>query len=789
LLDSLLQEINEEMATSFGVDPFDKNDGLPLDLLDTEGFFSSDQLGVSELDMAGLADVDLVSLDRQLGEAGEGAVTQLEGWPSPVVDVNLNCAEMSLSEIDQHLAEAAGQECLEEDFQKMLNEWESHIGSLAGSESDSLPQVSENTSITPQPQLKVQTSPHQPLRLGSPHQRQLPVSSGLRSPVLPRPGVTYTRVAGLGPRVTSRSSPSYITSVPVPALSPLRSPPVSPPTTSKDWFLAPTSSCPSATLPDNIKFSNCTSDLSTTLENQKRRMEWLESNFQRNSSQTHQEQSGSNVKIIAAVSPGKDGQSTTRILSSRSVKDTLPRELIEKIKAASQGRKTIAIIEPVNKDRNNVRGVMSGVGGGMGRSKPWQPSTQAKWRHVGIVSPLQSHNISDHDYCSPNKPALKGAVRRNTISSPTQPTYCPVPVKQEVDCMSQVLSVGSNTDLTFARQELSPVGSVKGRDSGLESEELSDGSEDGLYDKLPPYLTSVSVQTGQDGDQQYSRMPQYLTTTTTKHRQSLLKTNLVKQDIVEVQSDLVGESDNSNIGVTATPESDRKDRVENKVRDNSSDAKRGSCSRDRERRQRRRSRSRSRSPRDKNKSRGSGSRDSRRRSRSSSRRRRRRSGSRYRSRSRRSSWGRRNERLEDGAVYDREKEKKEQERRHRQQERQRQVEERRVVYVGRIQEGTLKADLRSRFQVFGPIVDISVHFRDHGDNYGFVTFQYKVDAYAAVEHGNDDPSLPQLDLCFGGRRAFCKEKYFDLDDVEDGGLKGDRVDFDQLLAAARVTSS
>jgi len=768
------------MAASFGVDPFDKNDGLPLDLLDTEGFFSSEQLGVSELDMAGLADVDLVSLDRQLGEAGEGAVTQLEGWPSPVVDVNLNCAEMSLSEIDQHLAEAAGQECLEEDFQKMLNEWETHIGSLSGSESEALPPVSENT--TTQPQQKIQTSPHQPLRLASPHHRQLPVSSGLRSPVLPRPGVTYTGVAGLGPRVTNRSSPSYITSVPVPALSPLRSPPVSPPSSSRDWFLAPTSSCPPATLPDTIKFSNCTSDLSTTLENQKRRMEWLESKF--HSAQPQHEQPGSNVKIIAAVSPGKDGQSTTRILSSRSVKDTLPRELIEKIKAASQGRKTIAIIEPVNKDRN-VRGMVSGVQP-MSRSKPWQPSTQAKWRHVGIVSPLQSHNISDHDYCSPNKPAVKGGIRRNPLSSPTQPTYCPVPVKQEVDSLSQVLSVGSNTDLTFARQELSPAGSVKGRDSGLESEEMSDASEDGLYDKLPPYLTSVSVQTGQDCEQQYSRMPQYLTTTSTKHRQSLLKTNLVKQDMLEVQgvSDIVGENDTP---VTTTEDNERKERVESRGRENSSDGKRGSCSRDRERRHRRRSRSRS--PRSSNKSRGSGSRDSRRRSRSSSRRHRRRSGSRYRSRSRRSSWGRRSDRLEDGAVYDREKEKKEQERRHRQQERQRQVEERRVVYVGRIQEGTLKADLRSRFQVFGPIVDISVHFRDHGDNYGFVTFQYKVDAYAAVEHGNDDPSLPQLDLCFGGRRAFCKEKYFDLDDVEDGGLKGDRVDFDQLLAAARVTSS
>ena len=48
------------------------------------------------------------------------------------------------------------------------------------------------------------------------------------------------------------------------------------------------------------------------------------------------------------------------------------------------------------------------------------------------------------------------------------------------------------------------------------------------------------------------------------------------------------------------------------------------------------------------------------------------------------------------------------------------------------------------------------------DNYGFITFKYKVDAYEAIEHGNDDPSYPTVDLCFGGRRAFCKEKYSDL---------------------------
>ncbi|XP_063237736.1 uncharacterized protein LOC134539545 isoform X2 [Bacillus rossius redtenbacheri] len=95
----------------------------------------------------------------------------------------------------------------------------------------------------------------------------------------------------------------------------------------------------------------------------------------------------------------------------------------------------------------------------------------------------------------------------------------------------------------------------------------------------------------------------------------------------------------------------------------------------------------------------------------------------------------------------------------------RQVEERRVVYVGRIDEGTTKADLRRRFEVFGNIVDISVHFREHGDNYGFVTFQYKDDAYNAVEHGNDDPNSQKFDLCFGGRRAFCKTRYADLDGI------------------------
>ncbi|XP_069187951.1 uncharacterized protein [Procambarus clarkii] len=130
--------------------------------------------------------------------------------------------------------------------------------------------------------------------------------------------------------------------------------------------------------------------------------------------------------------------------------------------------------------------------------------------------------------------------------------------------------------------------------------------------------------------------------------------------------------------------------------------------------------------------------------------------------------------------------------------RDRQVEERRVIYIGRISEGTTKADLRHRFQKFGDIVDISVHFREHGDNYGFVTFKSRDEAYNAVEHGNDDSSLPRYDLCFGGRRAFCRVQYSDLDAQANdshylGGPAegpiarrnpGSSMDFDSLLRAA-----
>ncbi|GCB85968.1 hypothetical protein scyTo_0026659, partial [Scyliorhinus torazame] len=91
-------------------------------------------------------------------------------------------------------------------------------------------------------------------------------------------------------------------------------------------------------------------------------------------------------------------------------------------------------------------------------------------------------------------------------------------------------------------------------------------------------------------------------------------------------------------------------------------------------------------------------------------------------------------------------------------------EERRVVYVGKIRNGMMCEELRRRFEVFGKIEDCNIYFRNEGDNYGFVTFRYTCDAFAAIENGQTlrQPDELPFDLCFGGRRQFCKSNYADL---------------------------
>ncbi|KAL9983022.1 hypothetical protein ACROYT_G005143 [Oculina patagonica] len=116
-------------------------------------------------------------------------------------------------------------------------------------------------------------------------------------------------------------------------------------------------------------------------------------------------------------------------------------------------------------------------------------------------------------------------------------------------------------------------------------------------------------------------------------------------------------------------------------------------------------------------------------------------------------------------------------------------EERRIVYIGKISNKTTKDDVWRRFRPFGPIEKVTVHFRDKGDNYAFVTFFDYSSAAEAIERGNEDSCLPVLDICFGGRRKFCGGSYVDFDSntsyLEEQEYSrppsSDEMDFDTLL--------
>ncbi|XP_020498564.2 peroxisome proliferator-activated receptor gamma coactivator-related protein 1 [Labrus bergylta] len=120
------------------------------------------------------------------------------------------------------------------------------------------------------------------------------------------------------------------------------------------------------------------------------------------------------------------------------------------------------------------------------------------------------------------------------------------------------------------------------------------------------------------------------------------------------------------------------------------------------------------------------------------------------------------------------------------------IEERRVVYVGRIRGTMTQKELQERFSLFGEIEECTLHFRDHGDNYGFVTYYDTKDAFTAIENGSKlrKPDELPFDLCFGGRRQFCQTTYADLDsnreyDPYQGKVKCQTLDFDTLLKQAQ----
>lgn len=91
------------------------------------------------------------------------------------------------------------------------------------------------------------------------------------------------------------------------------------------------------------------------------------------------------------------------------------------------------------------------------------------------------------------------------------------------------------------------------------------------------------------------------------------------------------------------------------------------------------------------------------------------------------------------------------------------VEERRIVYVGRIEQETTKEILRKKFIAYGPIKNITIHYKDTGMKYGFVTFEKSEDAFRVIDSGSKDDTINNYDISFGGRRAFCRTSYADLD--------------------------
>lgn len=74
-----------------------------------------------------------------------------------------------------------------------------------------------------------------------------------------------------------------------------------------------------------------------------------------------------------------------------------------------------------------------------------------------------------------------------------------------------------------------------------------------------------------------------------------------------------------------------------------------------------------------------------------------------------------------------------------------------------------KEELQQKFQPYGKIIKITLHSKDNGVRYGFVTFEKPQHAYNAIDASGKDPNLKPYDVSFGGRRAFCRMQYADLD--------------------------
>ena len=343
--------------------------------------------------------------------------------------------------------------------------------------------------------------------------KQLPLSTTLRTPVVTRGFCYTTRSGGLGmsravqsngivssnPKVTisnqfSVSSASArqdgSTSAPplfFAPLSPIKSPAASASSNAPDFFVAstrPTAEVMRSTASSYNKLISSVNNSRNSIYSAGSNHEPISNrynvgNSQIPSHQQHSSRSTSPVKIIAAVSPRSDGTSCTKIFSSNSsIRDSLPKELIDKIRAASQGRKTIAIIEPINrKDPAQVSNEM------IQRQKQQQlQQQQARQAAVNNInswknssSAIQNslcNNVSDHDYCSPT-----GFSRfsRKYLNAQTKVMRQMEEMKNKMTATTGVVNVTTNPRV-ISPQNVVDEGETK-KDSGLESCEMSDASE------------------------------------------------------------------------------------------------------------------------------------------------------------------------------------------------------------------------------------------------------------------------------------------------------------------------
>jgi len=94
-------------------------------------------------------------------------------------------------------------------------------------------------------------------------------------------------------------------------------------------------------------------------------------------------------------------------------------------------------------------------------------------------------------------------------------------------------------------------------------------------------------------------------------------------------------------------------------------------------------------------------------------------------------------------------------------------EERKIVYIGGLEEETTKDEIRRKFLKYGTIKKISFHSKEDGLRYGFITFAEASCAYEVIDKFSKDSSLSLYDIRFGGRRNFCRQTYADLDSIQD----------------------